>query len=214
MTRPLLLDMYCGAGGAAMGYFLAGFDVIGIDIKPQPEYPFKFIQANILQKQINWKKFDAVHASPPCQTHSVTAAINGTKHHHPNLIPYTRYLMQESQLPFIIENVPGAPLRDPFTLCGSMFGLNTQKYELKRHRLFESNIDVPIKSLHKCGRKRAVSVMGHGGIVRDNGKDVSPGFALCMQLMGMPWVRRYEALAQAIPPAYTAWIGYHLRKAL
>lgn len=231
MTRPILLDLFCGAGGAGMGYFLAGFDVIGIDINPQPEYPFHFIQADIMRARIPWHKVKAVHASPPCQVHSITASINKrfgpTK--HVDLVPQTRRMLDRSGLPYIIENVPGAPLIDPVTLCGSMFNLHTRDYELKRHRLFESNITLPQPAC-QCGSKRAVSVMGahgtyrrsavsvagHGGLYRQKGVssrgESMPPRGLCVQLMGMPWVTKFNGLAQAIPPAYTAFLGYWLRK--
>lgn len=234
MVRPLLLDLFCGAGGAAMGYFLAGFEIIGIDINPQPEYPFRFIQADVLTARIPWHKIDAVHASPPCQIHSVTASMSAGRstRQHVNLIPETRRMLVRSGKPYIIENVPGAPLIDPVLLCGSMFNLHTHNYELKRHRLFESNMEfiqpdcqcgnkraVSTKYAHGSYRKSAVSVLGHGGLYRKVGeygkqgrRESTPPRGLCVQLMGMPWVTRYDALAQAIPPAYTAWLGYWLRK--
>ena len=213
-----------------MGYFLAGFDVIGIDINPQPEYPFKFIQADIMRAKIPWHKVQAVHASPPCQVHSVTASMNRMRpSKHKDLIEPTRTMLEATGLPTIIENVPGAPLLDPVMLCGSMFNLHTKYYELKRHRLFESNVGltqpqdrcgskraVSVFEMHGSYRRSAVSVIGHGGLYRRRGVSArgesTPPRGLCIQLMGMPWVTRFAGLAQAIPPAYTAYLGRWMRE--
>jgi DNA (cytosine-5)-methyltransferase 1 len=119
-----------------MGYHRAGFDVTGVDICPQPHYPFTFIQADALDYLVaNWWRYDAIHASPPCQRYSVTAALpNVDTGKYPALIEVTRFWLATIDLPYIIENVPGAPLRDPIMLCGTMFNLR-----VFRHRAFESN---------------------------------------------------------------------------
>lgn len=137
MSRPLLLDLFCGAGGAAMGYHRAGFDVIGVDLNPQPRYPFEFHQCDALEwLSYEQNEFDAIHASPPCQRYTALAKGNNANvDDYPDLIAPTRELLQETGLPYVIENVPSAPLRYPITLCGEMFGLS-----VIRHRLFESNL--------------------------------------------------------------------------
>lgn len=133
MIRPRLLDLFCGAGGAAMGYHLAGFDVVGCDINPQPNYPFPFHQYDALAAIVEQgHRFDFIHASPPCQSYTPLNAYN--HHEYPDLIAVTRELLVASGKPWIIENVPQAPLIDPVTLCGPMFGL-----KLYRHRLFEAS---------------------------------------------------------------------------
>src|SRR5262245_32328515 len=136
--RPRLLDLFCGAGGAAVGYDRAGFQVVGVDIAPQPNYPFTFGEADALE-YLKWivlpslgaRKFAAIHASPPCQRWS-TKTRNPER--HPDLIEPVRVLLESTGLPYVIENVPDAPLRDPVQLCGSSFGLGVQ-----RHRSFETN---------------------------------------------------------------------------
>ena len=220
--RPRLLDLFCGAGGAAMGYHRAGFDVVGVDIAPQPRYPFEFHQADALmalgQMQINMTPklwgvaFDAIHASPPCQRYSPLAKLHKDIE-YPDLIAPTRTLLEQTALPWVIENVPGAPLRHPFKLCGSSFGL-----DVRRHRLFETNW--PIGLLPPCAhhlhtprfqntgkRRRAVlsSVVGvYGGshFKGDNLKYRSDA-------MGIDWMQMDE-LSEAIPPAYTEFIGEQL----
>src|SRR5882762_5270709 len=148
MNKPVLLDLFCGAGGAARGYADAGFEVVGVDIAPQPRYPYEFHQANtfsvlvILLSGGTWQGYRlrdiaAMHGSPLCQRFSKMLNHGiGSREKHPDLIEPTRKLFQASGLPYVIENVEGAPLKDYITLCGSMFpGLR-----VARHRLFESNI--------------------------------------------------------------------------
>jgi len=157
MNRPKLLDLFCGAGGAGMGYYRAGFDVVGVDIKCQPRYPFEFIQADALAyiAAHGWE-YDAIHASPPCQSHSrITPKY--ALHRHVDLIPHTRFFLEALGLPYVIENVAGAraTLRNPIMLCGSQFGL-----KVYRHRLFESNVLLfePAHYPHRDQTPRA----GHG----------------------------------------------------
>lgn len=125
MSQPVLLDLYCKAGGAAMGYHRAGFRVVGVDIEPQPHYPFEFHQADALTFPLDG--FDAYHASPPCQRYSMITKLHGRAivESHPDLIDPTRYRLKSSGKPYIIENVPQAPLKDAVTLCGSMFNLHS-----------------------------------------------------------------------------------------
>jgi DNA (cytosine-5)-methyltransferase 1 len=131
-ARPRLLDLFSGAGGAAVGYHRAGFEVVGVDLHPQPHYPFEFHQADAMTYPLDG--FDAIHASPPCQAYSVANNIHG-RADHPMLIPSVRERLLATGLPYVIENVPRGPLINPVTLCGLTFGLN-----VKRHRLFESNV--------------------------------------------------------------------------
>lgn len=133
-----LLDLFCGAGGAAMGYHRAGFEVVGVDIKPQPRFPFEFHQGDALEFcERHGHEFDAIHASPPCQAFTSLRNSWNAKT-HPNLLPQTRELLYRCGRRFVIENVPGAPLVNPFLLCGTMFRLGCEGAELRRHRYFES----------------------------------------------------------------------------
>ncbi|GIW60772.1 MAG: hypothetical protein KatS3mg087_1838 [Patescibacteria group bacterium] len=136
--RPKLLDLFCGAGGAGMGYHLAGFDVTGVDIKPQPSYPFRFVQADAFEFLEEFgHEYDVIHASPPCQAHTPVRNINKNLYNrdrYPDLIEQTRSALRETGKIYVIENVVGAPLVNPILLCGEMFGLR-----VFRHRLFEVN---------------------------------------------------------------------------
>jgi DNA (cytosine-5)-methyltransferase 1 len=190
----------------------AGFEVVGVDIDPQPKYPFRFIQVDaieFLSKLIAgtnpWYRleyFDATHASPPCQ--AFTNAQKIQKNEHPDLITPTRDLLKSLGKPYIIENVPGAPLKDPIELCGAMFGLGTY-----RHRLFESNVNLeaPEHPVHvaktaKMGRKPQPGEFMH---IVGNFSGVAQG----REVMGMPWATR-DGLREAIPPAYTEYLGKQL----
>ena len=212
-----ILDLFCGAGGAAMGYHRAGWEVVGVDINPQPHYPFEFIQTDALR--FPWRSFyqlqhlDAIHASPPCQGYTQLAAVNaklGREQRHERLITETRALLQESGLPYVIENVVGSTLIDPVRVCGTSFGL-----PIRRHRLFESNLDLMGRPCEHGrfteprywtgwrpkGEKRlstVVQVYGNAG-----GKHEWPG------AMGIDWMT-YDEIAEAVPPAYTEWIGTQL----
>ena len=131
-----LLDLFCCAGGAAKGYSDAGFEVVGVDINPQPNYPFEFIQADVLNMDIGFlQDFDAIHASPPCQSYSDLAKRNRNADAHPRLIEPVREMLDKSGRPYVIENVEGAPLQNPIVLCGTMF----KGLRVIRHRLFEAN---------------------------------------------------------------------------
>ena len=181
-----------------MGYFLAGFDVVGVDIDPQPNYPFEFHQADAMTFSL--RGFDAVAASPPCQRYSVTAAMTKRGHEHPDLVAPMRKKLRASGLPYVMENVPGAPLIDPLKLDGEMFGL-----PLIRMRWFESNVPLvaPRTVRRPFGRGYASVFGGKGGRGPQNTK------AQWCKAMGIDWMTMPE-LAQAIPPAYTHWIGMQL----
>jgi DNA (cytosine-5)-methyltransferase 1 len=209
MTRPRLLDLFCGAGGCSVGYARAGFEVVGVDINPQPRYPFEFHQADALTFPLDG--FDAIHASPPCQAHSDLRHMWNAKQHE-DLVAVTRDRLHASGLPYVIENVEGAPLRQPLILCGTSFALGASRAELRRHRLFEVNW--PIATLlPPCGHGRFPRVIGvYGGHGRDrrratNTQDFS--VAERREAMGIDWMSSDE-LSQAIPPAYTQFIGEQL----
>lgn len=232
MSRPRLLDLFCGAGGAGVGYDRAGFEVVGVDIEPQPDYPFEFHQldATALRQDILhgcWHersdltslqgrslvclgRFDAVHASPPCQ--ASTALTKGTNQGrlYVNLIPAIRQLLATTGLPTVIENVQGSDLRRDLTLCGEMFGLG-----VLRHRYFEVDGFTATQPAHKPHRGRVrgwrhgtyydgpyVAVYGDGG-----GKG---SIAEWQEAMGIDWTGDRKAIAEAIPPAYTEHIGLQL----
>ncbi len=215
--RPRLLDLFCGAGGAAMGYHRAGFDVVGVDNRPQPNYPFEFIQEDALKfvdsfshpwSAYRASEFAAVHASPVCYAWSKMRDCRpGSKDEQPDLITPLRPLLDATGLPYVIENVPGAPLRNWVQICGTGLGMT-----LQRHRWFESN--VPLWGVpcahgqnpwnpdygHATGRKRRrVPVIGEWRVPKRLQDDA----------MGIDWMTLDE-LTEAIPPAYTQWIGEQL----
>lgn len=199
-AKPLLPGLFCGAGGAAMGYHRAGFEVVGVDIKCQPRYPFRFIQANALTFPLYG--FGAIHASPPCQRFTVANVIHGRE--HPGLLTPTRLRLQQQSAPWVIENVPKPPMRGDVVLCGSMFG----EPRLKRHRLFEFWEPPPaLCLLPPCNHaKELVTLFGHGGHVYHGMDD-------WRRVMGIGWMTRGE-LSQAIPPTYTEYIGRQLMAVL
>lgn len=229
MSRPRLLDLFCGAGGAAHGYWLAGFDVVGVDIKPQPNYPFRFAQADaidwlhdvLLCQRTGLKdmrgfpiaEIDAIHASPPCQA-STAYKRTGLVGDYPDLIGTVSEYLEATGLPYVIENVEGAPLLNPVTICGTMFD---PPMEVQRHRLFETNWDLeppqwPCR--HKLnGPRFPASTNRHVGSRRTLaiGQWNTP-LERQKQAMGIGWDVTLEELSEAIPPAYTEFIGLQLRQ--
>lgn len=224
--KPKLLDLFCGAGGSAMGYHRAGFEVVGVDIAPQPRYPFPFILGDaldVLARMIRGEKFlasdgrwyglddfAAIHASPPCQGHSALRHV--TSKDYPDLIPDTRKLLIASGKPYIIENVERAPLIDPIILCGTWFDLR-----VFRHRKFETSFfmmqppHIPHSQIGahvgRCGHRDIdpsgyMSIAGHFSNI-DHARAA----------MGIDWMTQ-GGLAQAIPPAYTTYIGRQMLDAL
>lgn len=207
MKRLKLLDLFCCAGGAGMGYARAGFEVVGVDINAQPRYPFAFHQGDALEFLFeHGHKFDAVHASPPCQAYSETRKIQSSA--HPELIPPTRAALKRLGLPWVIENVPGSPLIDPVELCGAMFGLYTY-----RHRLFETNfpVTVPVHLEHAAQQAKMGRPPKEGDFIHVVGN--FSGVEYAKKAMGIDWMNRNE-MSQAIPPAYTEYLGRQLRAAL
>lgn len=194
--KPRLLDLYCGAGGAGMGYHRAGFEVVGVDLHPQKNYPFEFHQADAMTYPL--EGFDAIHASPPCQAYSTTRTLHTNE--YPELIGLTRERLRGRL--YVMENVVGAPLDPWVQLCGSSFGL-----AVRRHRRFESSV----LWLGPCCRHDLqpfpLDVTGTGG---PGGRHRKPkNLAQAREAMGIDWMTRPE-LSEAIPPAYTEYIGRQL----
>ena len=200
--KPRLLDLFCGAGGCSVGYSRVGFDVTGVDLKPMPRYPFTFIQADALTYVASHgHEYDVIHASPPCQGYSVTQSIHGRK--YPMLVNVVRDLLHATDKHWVIENVIGAPLNG-ITLCGMMFGLKTY-----RHRLFESSM-VLVQPQHTRHIERVVQTGRHATerqYMTIAGHIASIDYARLV--MGIDWMTRPE-LCQAIPPAYTEYVGRQL----
>ena len=190
-----------------MGYHRAGFDVVGVDINPMAHYPFEFHQGDALEYLLNhWREFDAIHASPPCQAYSVTQRIHGNQ--YPKLIKDTRDLLEITGKPYVIENVMGAPLKNPTVLNGLMFGL-----KVVRARQFETNWFLmappePDNVKVYTNSSRGYSAFRNGAThitVAGNNFDPKDG----AEAMGIDWMTRPE-LAEAIPPKYTEFIGRQL----
>ena len=213
MNRPRLLDLFCGAGGAAMGFCRAGFDVIGVDIKPQPRYPFPFYQHDwwVALSNFDLSRFDAIHASPPCQAYSAMRTTWNARTDHPDLLPATRHRLQATGLPYVIENVPHAPMDPLIMMCGSAFGLGVSGYQLRRHRWFEPSAGFWLMSPPCQHSGPVIGIYGDHGRDRRRKEGYGRYFTLDerKEAMGIGWMARDE-LDQAIPPAYTEYIGRQL----
>lgn len=245
--RPLILDLFSGAGGAACGYHRAGFDVVGVDIVNQPRYPFPFQEGDAIElmrtllnggrfrpsdgRHVYLEDFAAIHASPPCQAYSAMRVMANARDDHQELLEPTRELLRLTGLPWVVENVEQAPMdvgetplfgpENGVRLCGSMFGLMTCEFELRRHRLFESNQRLVQPRCNHTGRevigfygdhaRRRTRINGHHA----RGTDISRNdekMALVRDLMGIDWMTWDEAKL-AIPPAFTEYIGKRLLEA-
>jgi DNA (cytosine-5)-methyltransferase 1 len=209
-----LLDLFCGAGGCSMGYARAGFTCTGIDINPHPDYPFEFLLDDALC--IDFRDYDVVHASPPCQLFSVSASGDGGG--HPDYVEPIRERLRAWGGPYVIENVVGCPLIDPIMLCGTEFNLQAKcedgiVRQLRRHRLFESN--VALQNNGGCKHSgRAISVVGHsGGVKATRSGEYQATKATAKIAMGIDWML-HEDITQAIPPAYTEHIGRQIMEYL
>ena len=230
--RPLLLDLFSGAGGAARGYYDAGFEVIGVDIAPQKNYPYTFFQANALDvlnmlESGVWQgytlaNFAAIHASVPCQEYSCTRHLRNAVAAAPRIreklvdVAYGR--LRALGLPWVIENVPGAPMPDSITLCGSMFGL-----PIRRHRWFACSHYLyapgPCRHTDSCINVIGGKICGYGALRSQTLYHTAKGETrrreayfrsdVGEKAMGIDWMTRAE-LSEAIPPAYTHWIGLQL----
>lgn len=207
-----LLDLFCCAGGAGMGYSRAGFEVVGVDKAPQPHYPFEFHQSDALEYlEKHGAEFDVIHASPPCQRYS-QAVKKVNRSNHDDLLDVTQDALMSLGKPYVIENVPTAPMLEAFTLCGSMFDL-----PVRRHRKFVSNLflltpscqhrDFPAIYPPAWNRKnplRVLSISGGYQTKKQLGEDF---MKMHKDAMGIDWEISYKELSEAIPPAYTEWIG-------
>jgi len=218
MSRPKLLDLFCGAGGCSVGYHRAGFDVTGVDIEGHADYPFKIIEADamtILADPGFLDGFDVIAASPPCPRYSV-ATPTASREKHPDLVGPVRDALIAWGGLYAIENVPGAPLLMPATYCGSAFGLR-----VRRHRLFESNVFLTAPPCDHAAQGAPVGVYGQhadrpGGWTRPNGKSrgvKATSVADAQHAMGIDWMASWHDLADAIPPAYTEHVGAQLMRA-
>ena len=240
--KPRILDLFCCAGGAGTGYARAGFDVYGVDIDPQPHYPFPFCKGDavvVLEHLLDgaqigtcwpdfvdqepiWLRlddFDAIHASPPCQRFSDLAKRNGNAHEWPDLVAPIRELLDATGKPYIIENVEGAPLNEPITLCGAMF----PELRVYRHRLFESNVPLAApehprhteltfthdKRKRHYGQPLDLTTMR----VQVTGGGNAPVWAKREAMGGLNWMTGQE-VNEAIPPAYTEHVGRQLLQAI
>jgi DNA (cytosine-5)-methyltransferase 1 len=196
-VKPLALDLFCCQGGASYGLDAAGFQVVGIDIVPQPNYPFPFIRADAITTLP--AGFDFVWASPPCQAHTLAQRIQGNE--HPDLIEPTRAMLRASGIPYCIENVVGAPLESPIMLCGAMFHLLTY-----RHRLFECSfpVEAPRHPKHEAPIRKMGRPVQDGEMMHIVGN--FSGVQKARDIMGTQWMSR-DGLREAIPPAFARYIG-------
>lgn len=207
-AKPRLLDLFCCQGGAAMGYSRAGFDVVGVDIVSQPRYPFEFHQADALEYvAAHGHEFDAIHASPPCQGYSRAGRVH--KKVHPMLISKTRAALLAIGRPYIIENVEGAPLLGSLLLCGTMFGLST-----RRHRVFETSFGLSFAPFTcQCQNQTINGNLLNYHNTRDRNfflsKQSDNGATAFKKSLGVEWMT-FDGSQEAIPPAYTQFIGAHL----
>lgn len=221
------LDLFCGAGGAAMGLHRAGFEVIGVDVAPQPRYPFRFVQMDWRDTFNYWQAgtFDFVWASPPCQRYCALKVMRNARE-HPDFVDEVRERLRGFGLPYVIENVFGAPLNNPIVLCGSHFALQSNGFQLRRHRYFEASFS--ISSPGQCAHApRTLGVYGQK--VRDIAQEkrhyAKPeetrgqpvGVVLPQrwgkEAMGIDWMNMQE-LSEAIPPAYSEYIGRQFLKGM
>lgn len=224
MSKLRILDLFCGAGGAAKGYADAGFEVIGVDIEHHPDFPYEFYVGEAIETldglidefgTFDGVRIDAVHASPPCQAYST---MTPDRSKHPELVEPVRERLLKLGLPYVIENVPRAPLVNPTKLCGSMFP--NDELRVRRHRLFETNF--PVHQM-KCNHKAQGQVVGVYGSHWDSREFLRPdgsrrgakanSLADGQQAMGIDWMG-WDDLKESIPPAYTRWIGRHLVEAV
>ena len=205
---PRVVDLFCGAGGASMGYAKAGYEVVGMDIKHGKRYPFEYIRRDVMTlRPEDLDGFDLIHASPPCQTYSVTKHLRvaqGKSTSKQDLLAQVRSLLVVSEIPYVIENVKGAPLIDPVQLCGSAFGL-----KVRRHRLFESSMELRGTDCHHKEQGKPVGIYGSMRDEIPGGGHTAKTMDEAREAMGIDWMIWGE-LVEAIPPAYTHYIGQQI----
>jgi len=221
--RPRIVDLYCNAGGCAVGYHRAGFDVVGIDIVPQPFFPFPFELRDALTflaeliADPDHLGFDAVHASPPCKLWTVANRVHRANtatlfDPHPDMLGPTLELLADCPIPWVVENVPGAPMPNPVTYCGSSFGLR-----VRRHRLFSSNVPLTPPPCNHAAQGQPVGVYGNGGAwtrTAPGGGGVKVAGKEAAAALGVDWTDHQPNLSQMIPPAYTEHIGEQILASL
>lgn len=218
-----VLDLFCGGGGISVGYFNAGFEVVGVDVEPQRYYPFEFIQKSVFDLDLDYmKSFDLIHASPPCQAYSFSTQWIRNKglKQYLDLVQVTRNLLESTGKPYVIENVPGAPLRKDLVLCGDMFDLG-----VIRHRHFEIK-GFKVQQLKHIKHKGMVADGSKMGVYGGNPRNartrkrytvashMTGTLAQWKNAMGIFWINNKHILAQAIPPKYSEYIGKQFLKSI
>lgn len=221
MKPRVVLDLFCGGGGASRGYHDAGFAVVGVDVHPQPAYPYTFVQDDALDvlRSLDPSDYAAIHASPPCPRYSPLTVVSGSPESHPDLVAPVRDLLEAVGLPWIMENVPGSPLRSPTVFCGEAYGLGALCADgiyrpLRRHRHFEASF-VILSAGCACSGREPIGVYGLGGPIRHTVRTggTARGYKGSLDemrdAMAIDWMP-HAAISQAIPPIYTHVIGLQL----